>query len=59
MTARTVRGAVPAADLGITDIHEHILCDLSRNFEPAAAHPELRNARVTLQTLSLLTHNRS
>jgi phosphotriesterase-related protein len=57
MTARTVRGEVPASDLGITDIHEHILCDLSLNFEPDAAHPELRDARVTLQTLGLLTHN--
>jgi phosphotriesterase-related protein len=57
MTALTVRGAVPASDLGITDIHEHILCDLSRNFEPTAAHPELRDARVTLETLGLLTHN--
>jgi phosphotriesterase-related protein len=57
MKVRSVTGDVPPADLGITDIHEHILCDFSRNFEPDAAHPELRDARVTLQTLGLLTHN--
>ena len=57
MKVRTVTGDVPPEDLGITDIHEHILCDFSRNFEPDAAHPELRQATVSLQTLGVLTHN--
>ena len=57
MKARTVTGDVPPGDLGITDIHEHILCDFSRNFEQDAAHPDLRQATVSLQTLGVLTHN--
>jgi phosphotriesterase-related protein len=54
---RSVTGDLAPGDLGITDIHEHILCDLSRNFEPDACSPELRQAAVSLQTLGVLTHN--
>ncbi len=57
MKVRTVTGDVRPGDLGLTDIHEHILCDFSRNFEPDPAHPELRQAAVNLQTLGVLTHN--
>jgi phosphotriesterase-related protein len=57
LKVRTVTGDVAPGDLGITDIHEHILCDFSRNFEPDPARPELRQAEVGLQTLGILTHN--
>ncbi len=57
MKVRTVTGDVAPSELGITDIHEHILCDFSRNFEPDPAHPQLRQAEVSLQTLGILTHN--
>lgn len=53
----TVRGTIDAADLGITDIHEHILCNFSNNYEPDPGHPELRYAHVTFDTIGLLTHN--
>jgi phosphotriesterase-related protein len=57
MKVRTVTGDVPPEALGTTDIHEHILCDFSRNFEPDPARLQLRQAAVSLQTLGILTHN--
>jgi phosphotriesterase-related protein len=57
MSVITVRGPIEAAELGVTDIHEHILCDFSRNHEPDPARPELAKARVGFDTIGLLTHN--
>ena len=57
MKVRTVTGDLAPGDLGLTDIHEHILCDFSRNFEPDPALLQLRQAAVSLQTLGILTHN--
>jgi phosphotriesterase-related protein len=53
----TVRGPVSPEELGWTDIHEHVLCDLGRNAEADPAHPELLGARVTLESAGILSHN--
>ncbi len=57
MKVRTVTGDVAPEDLGLTDIHEHILCDFSRNFEADPFHPELEDARVSIESLGAITHN--
>lgn len=57
LSVLTVLGPVPQSALGWTDIHEHILCDLSRNAEPDPDRPGLLGSRVTLQSTGILTHN--
>ena len=57
MKVRTVTGDVAPEDLGLTDIHEHILCDFSRNFEADPNHPELADVRVSIETLGIISHN--
>lgn len=43
--AQTVTGRLPAAELGLTLMHEHILCDLRRPEDrgPAERHPPITN----------------
>ncbi len=53
----TVLGPVPAAELGWTDIHEHILCNLSPNAQPDPGSPQLLTAPVTVQCAGILSHN--
>jgi phosphotriesterase-related protein len=57
MKVRTVTGDVAPEDLGLTDIHEHILCDLSRNLEADPNHPERDGASVSIETLGIISHN--
>ena len=47
---RTVLGDIPAALLGRTLIHEHLICSLARYWIPELA-PELATRRVNLATL--------
>lgn len=48
---RTVLGDIPAASLGRTLIHEHLISSLAAYWTPEAA-PALASARVSLTTLS-------
>ena len=57
MKVRTVTGDVAPEDLGLTDIHEHILCDLSPNFQADPSHPEAADAGVSIETVGILSHN--
>ena len=56
-SVHTVLGPVRPEDLGWTDIHEHLLCDLSRNAEPGSDRPGLPGSRVTLRSAGILSHN--
>lgn len=47
---RTVLGDIPAAELGRTLIHEHLICSLTRYWIPEFA-PELSTRKVVLDTL--------
>lgn len=57
MKVRTVTGDVAPEDLGLTDIHEHILCDFSPNFQADPNHPEAADAGVSIETLGIISHN--
>ena len=58
MAVVTVTGEIPAAELGITDIHEHILCDLSQNYEaPAVSSGLSGDEKVDMTTLGIVTNN--
>ncbi|UCF96173.1 MAG: hypothetical protein JSV89_13415 [Spirochaetaceae bacterium] len=51
----TVTGEVPSDQLGITDIHEHILCDFSKNHDPGAGHSD--EEKVGITNLGIVTNN--
>jgi phosphotriesterase-related protein len=55
----TVRGEISPEDLGITDIHEHILCDFSRNHEPPPdpGSTGIADQKVGLGNLGVVTQN--
>lgn len=53
----TVRGPVHPSDLGWTDIHEHVLCDLTQNARPDPDRPGLFESRVTLHAAGILSHD--
>jgi len=58
MAVVTVTGEIPATELGIPDIHEHILCDLSQNYEPQAGSPSLSgDEKVDMTALGIVTNN--
>ncbi|HEC60939.1 MAG TPA: hypothetical protein ENI27_01645 [bacterium] len=58
MAVVTVTGEIPATELGITDIHEHILCDLSQNFEaPGVSEGISGDEKVDMTTLGIVTNN--
>jgi phosphotriesterase-related protein len=57
MAVITVSGEIPSEQLGITDIHEHILCDLTRNHESSGGVEA--DAKVELATLGIVTNNPS
>ena len=57
MSVITVTGPIEAGDLGITDIHEHILCDFSRNYEYDPLHPERKYSVVSFETIGTVNHN--
>jgi len=55
MSVVTVTGEISADRLGITDIHEHILCDFSRNLEPSADHPD--DEKIGITNLGIVNNN--
>jgi phosphotriesterase-related protein len=55
MSVITVTGEISADKLGITDIHEHILCDFSKNHEPSGGHPDEEKIEIT--NLGVVTDN--
>jgi len=57
MAVITVGGEIPPEQLGITDIHEHMLCDLTKNYESIAGVEA--EAKVELATLGIVTNNPS
>lgn len=59
MSVITVTGKISEDELGITDIHEHILCDFSKNYEPPEEKTGLsqKEQKVTLETLGVVTLN--
>jgi phosphotriesterase-related protein len=59
MPVMTVKGEISSKDLGITDIHEHILSDFSRNHEPQP-DPEgtgLADQELGIDNLGIVTQN--
>lgn len=58
-TVITVLGPVPAASLGITMMHEHLLIDLTCNWAPPddASRDAVEYERVSLERLGLLRRN--
>ena len=53
---RTVLGDVPADQLGITLMHEHLFCDLTAYLEPSAqvTQRKLAQAKVDITNLGVL-----
>lgn len=58
---RTVLGDVPAAELGHTQTHEHLLCDLSRPLPPDAPEwrRQLDDQPIRLDNYSLIRRHRT
>jgi len=55
MPVITVTGEISKDELGITDIHEHILCDFSKNYEPPEKKQvDLRKSKKLLLKLWVL-----
>jgi phosphotriesterase-related protein len=55
MAVVTVAGEISADQLGVTDIHEHILCDFSKNHEPSAGYSD--DVKVDITNLGVVTDN--
>lgn len=55
----SVTGEISAKDIGITYIHEHILCDFSKNHEPlpGAEGETLAGQPVSIENLGVITQN--
>ena len=55
MAVVTVTGEIPPDQLGITDIHEHILCDFSKYYDPNSDLSD--EVRIDITTLGIVTNN--